>query len=221
MKSSKTNIDLAFITEMIKNGTDMSNIVSDDGQTPLHVVAAYNRSNLIYECIEKGCKVNAKDDELVTPLHLAAYKNSAESASMLLEYGADFDAVDFLGRTPLHLAAANGNEEIIAMLLDAGADIDIAIHGEYSYIDIGNIPINAKASDVAYIAGHYNCAVMIMSWKRISYAKLVAENIKLQCENLRLKAKLREIGLKDWHNDLENQLELPLFRDKKQNIIYH
>ena len=59
--------------------------------------------------LEKGAKLDQRDDEGATPLHWAArYGASPEFFDMLLAHGAKLDAKDRRGKTPLHYAKAVG-----------------------------------------------------------------------------------------------------------------
>ena len=77
---------------------------------PLHVAARYESLEAAVLLIERGAKVDAKDDIGWTPLHYALLKGmdrpAFRTAKMLLEHGADANAATAaVGWTPLHLAA--------------------------------------------------------------------------------------------------------------------
>ncbi len=79
--------------------------------------------------IERGAKVNQKDDYGQTPLHCAAENacgaESCRIAALLLEHGADVNARAKYrepGRTALECAVLGGRTELVRLLLEHGAD---------------------------------------------------------------------------------------------------
>jgi hypothetical protein len=91
-----------------------------DGQTPLHVAAAFGNVKVIQICVElTGCSVWIRDLQGRTPLHIAASKNQDEVCSylrtqMFAEKNKDpvgiHAPIDLAGTTPLGQAkiAAKG-----------------------------------------------------------------------------------------------------------------
>ncbi|KAG6772091.1 hypothetical protein POTOM_023487 [Populus tomentosa] len=77
-------------------------------QTPLHVSAGYNRSEIIKFLLDwQGAeKVELEPRNMYgeTPLHMAAKNSCSEAARLLLAHGAIIEAKANNGMTPLHLA---------------------------------------------------------------------------------------------------------------------
>ncbi|XP_072998834.1 uncharacterized protein [Typha latifolia] len=99
-------------------------------QTPLHVAAGYNNTNIVKFLLEcKGPEVlelEAKNMYGETPLHMAAKNSSCGSAKLLLEHGAALEAKANNGMTPLHLAVWHafqaGDCDTVCILLGYNAD---------------------------------------------------------------------------------------------------
>lgn len=77
-------------------------------QTPLHVSAGYNRSEIVkflldWPGVDKA-ELEAKNMYGETPLHMAAKNGCSDAARLLLAHGAYIEAKANNGMTPLHLA---------------------------------------------------------------------------------------------------------------------
>ena len=59
-----------------------------NGQSPLHVAAAYGRTNIVEFLIEMGENVNIKDKTAKTPLHIAAQNGYKDTVEVLLKNNA-------------------------------------------------------------------------------------------------------------------------------------
>ena len=86
------------------------------GRTPISVAASSGSDKTVQVLIEKGCNINAKDENGRTPLHwIAMCKDKSIVASLLIEHGCDLDPKDVNDQTPLHVAANCGFEEMAAL----------------------------------------------------------------------------------------------------------
>ncbi len=74
--------------------------------------------------LDRGARIEARDDEGQTALLRAVACGRAEAASLLLDRGSSVDASDSRGRTGLILAAEAGRSAIAGLLLDRGARIE-------------------------------------------------------------------------------------------------
>ena len=72
--------------------------------TPLHIAAAENRSEIAELLIKEGSDVNATNIQGRTCLHMAIFSCAPDILQMLILHGADVNAIDELGSTPLHIA---------------------------------------------------------------------------------------------------------------------
>ncbi|KAJ3692221.1 hypothetical protein LUZ60_012571 [Juncus effusus] len=99
-------------------------------QTPIHVAAGYNRSEIVKFLLEwKGSEMIQLETINMygeTPLHMATKNSSFESAKLLVEHGASLDAKANNGMSPLHLAVWDaiiaGDCRTVEMLLEHNAD---------------------------------------------------------------------------------------------------
>ena len=75
----------------------------------------------VYDLLDFGADVNAKNGYGTTPLHWAARKGHTDVAKLLIEHGADVNAKeDYRGETPLHWAK---DANIAQVLIEHGADV--------------------------------------------------------------------------------------------------
>jgi 26S proteasome non-ATPase regulatory subunit 10 len=61
--------------------------------------------------LERGAKVNVRNDEGRTALHWAAEEGQEEVVGILVEFGGDINARNMFGFTPLHAAALKGTRK--------------------------------------------------------------------------------------------------------------
>ena len=81
----------------------------EDGSTPLHRAAGYNKDpGIISVLLKAGADLKTRDEWGQTPLHEAASSNgNPDVITALLEAGADPQAQDESGRTPGSLLKKN------------------------------------------------------------------------------------------------------------------
>jgi ankyrin repeat protein len=95
------------------------------GRTPLHLAAESADADIVKLLLDKGAKVDEKDDESgFTPLHHAARFGKIDVAELLIARGADINTKDKQGHTPLQVAV-NHDYKVVELLLNKGADSGI------------------------------------------------------------------------------------------------
>ncbi|WP_377865398.1 ankyrin repeat domain-containing protein [Bacillus sp. R86525] len=116
--------DKEKVEELIKMDPSVVNEFSEDGWTPLHLVAYFGQKELASFLLEQGADIHirAKNENENTPLQAAIANKQSELVALLIEKGSDVNAVQSGGWTGLHEAALLGNEEIIILLLENGAN---------------------------------------------------------------------------------------------------
>jgi len=119
-------------------------------QTPLHMAAWFDSTEIARLLLDRGARVDAEDDEKETPLHRAAYSGRTAVARLLIDRGANVNAEDGDKWTPLHMAARNGHTEVAKLLILNGADPFKAFDDPNVIIDffdgsIGWMPEELKA----------------------------------------------------------------------------
>lgn len=103
-----------------------------DKNRPLHYFCqkfkSPNCSEPFQLFVEKGCNVNAQNNNGETPMHKAIFNNSVRllMVDLLLKNGADVNLLNNLGESALHYAVRLGRDDLVSVLLRAGADVTIA-----------------------------------------------------------------------------------------------
>lgn len=116
--------DAERLRVLLDLSTDLLDLRSADGFTPLHYACFFGHENAALLLIERGADVNspAHNPSRVYPLHSAAACQSVAIVKCLLDNGADPDVQQQGGYTALMSAAIHGNRRLIKVLLEAGAD---------------------------------------------------------------------------------------------------
>lgn len=78
--------------------------------------------------IEKGCDVNAQNNNGETPMHKAIFNNSVRllMVDLLLKNKANVNLLNSLGESALHYAVRLGRADLVSVLLQNGADTTVA-----------------------------------------------------------------------------------------------
>jgi len=107
--------------------TDLVNIHSKDGFTPLSLAAFFNQTEIAKLLVKKGADPNlsATNPSKVNALHSAIAKENYELCEILIEKGANVNAVQVQNVTALHSAVHRGNLELTKLLIENGASIEL------------------------------------------------------------------------------------------------
>ena len=117
--------DVDRLTELLDGDGELVQAWSEDGFTPLHLAAFFNRGTAVRHLLDCGADVGAvaRNPMSVQPLHSAVAAGSMEVVAALLVAGADPNARQEGGFTPLMGAAKEDPEGDMARLLkDHGAE---------------------------------------------------------------------------------------------------
>jgi ankyrin repeat protein len=94
-------------------------------RTPLIDAIQFHQTDVVKLLIEKGAKVNAKDEFGDIPLHYAALSANVEVVELLIAKGTNVNAKGYWRYTPLHNAAKTGSKDVIDLLLKNGAKVNV------------------------------------------------------------------------------------------------
>src|ERR1700690_2371493 len=97
--------DIAAVQQNLAAGTDINGKEPAGGSTPLMVAALLGRTEAATLLIQKGARLDAKNNDGSTALHVAAFFCQPETAQLLLDKGADVNAKNNRGETPLDLVS--------------------------------------------------------------------------------------------------------------------
>ncbi|KAF4631245.1 hypothetical protein G7Y89_g6885 [Cudoniella acicularis] len=116
------------------------NAKSEEGQTAMHLAAAFGHTESLTRLIEASGLTMERDAAGRTPLHLAASNGHQEIVAALLQQKVDPDSIDKETYTALHYAAEGGYQDVTKVLLAGKADADAGI-------DLGCTPIHLAAQE--------------------------------------------------------------------------
>jgi ankyrin repeat protein len=117
--------DVDRLTELLDGDPELVRAWSEDGYTPLHLAAFFDRGKAVRLLLDRGADVGAvsRNDMKVQPLHSAVAADSRDVAAALLAGGADPNARQEGGFTPLMAAEQNEEEgDMVRLLMDHGAE---------------------------------------------------------------------------------------------------
>jgi len=120
--------DQILISILKWEGIDVD-VENADKNRPLHYFCqkfkSPNCSEPFQLFIEKGCNVNAQNNNGETPLHKAIFNNYVRllMVDLLLKNGANVNLNNSMGESALHYAVRLGRDDLVSVLLRAGADV--------------------------------------------------------------------------------------------------
>ena len=114
----------AKATDMLgKGGPNLIDTADvSNGERAMHIVVRERDLNWVGFLIQKGARVDLKDNQGNTPLMVAARIGNLEAARLLLAKGAQLNASNSTGETPLIMAVQRRDVPMTRLLLTEGAD---------------------------------------------------------------------------------------------------
>ncbi|CAG8575033.1 13340_t:CDS:2, partial [Racocetra fulgida] len=134
-----------IVKTLIKREINVNVIITNQGDTTLHMAAYYGQIEVVKTLIEHRANVNAVDSFGNSILYLATIKRHIEVCKILIKYGANFNATDkngqaiksllkkhkdkvniadTNGKTALHWAAEYGHTTVVEILIKYKAEIN-------------------------------------------------------------------------------------------------
>lgn len=98
------------------DGADDEHVDLMTGGTLLHRACGDGSSEIVELLIQRGCNVNAIDQNNSTPLHYACIGGHSDVVEILLSADADVFCVDSKGATPYDLARLQGHGKVLSTL---------------------------------------------------------------------------------------------------------
>lgn len=116
--------NVPLVKALLNAGAEVNVKDGTYGRPPLIWASEAKKRNTSRVLLERGARINARDDNGDTALHAAALYADPALVDLLLSYGASGNVKDSIGQTPLHNAARHGQPEITRLLLRHGSDIN-------------------------------------------------------------------------------------------------
>lgn len=104
----------------IEAGMPPDSYRKNDGFTPLHAAAAYGRTAVVKQLLDKGADVNVRDKEGQTALMKAVWNNHADVVAVLLQKGAVLPVNDVKGNNAVSMAKVRNDRKVLEALVKAG-----------------------------------------------------------------------------------------------------
>lgn len=92
------------------------------GERAVHIVVKERDMSWLGFLIQKGARIDLKDNQGNTPLMVAARIGNVDAARLLIARGANLNAANSLGETPLIMAVQRRDSPMTRLLLTQGAD---------------------------------------------------------------------------------------------------
>jgi uncharacterized protein len=92
------------------------------GERGVHIVVRERDMSWLGFLIQKGARIDLKDNQGNTPLMIAARIGNVDAARLLIARGANLNSTNSLGETPLIMAVQRRDPAMTRLLLTQGAD---------------------------------------------------------------------------------------------------
>lgn len=114
--------DAPAVQRLLEERAD-PNVVSDAGQSALHIAASEDHVGVARMLLTAGADLELADRAGARALHLAVHAGSEAGAGLLLRMNANVNQTDGSGRTALHVAVQERQGQLVELLLAQGADV--------------------------------------------------------------------------------------------------
>jgi len=119
--------DMDAVRRFIAEGVNVTEKSTLNEPGPLMAAAMGGQADVVTFLLDKGFKVDERNEQRQTALMVAAAAGQAEVVKVLLDRGANINAQDAHRRTALNHAVSvgRGHVEVVKVLLEKGADIEV------------------------------------------------------------------------------------------------
>jgi len=134
MVAGDNDASLAIRKMLLDAGAKVNQTTDKRGRTALHKDAITGNNRAVQLLLDRGAKVDVRDNDGKTPLLDAVYSAQIETVKILLQAGADIKARDKRGNTVLHIVKYGFSGEdvvpVAKLLVEHGADINAVSDAE-------------------------------------------------------------------------------------------
>jgi len=123
--SSAAAGDVKKVAMFVKSNIESVNSLDKGNNTPLHLAAEFNKTDVLLFLVSKKSEINAKNVYGNTPLHTAVMYNSFEAAKFLISKGAKVNIENENHSTPFHEAVERCHIDMVKLLISNGVDVNI------------------------------------------------------------------------------------------------
>lgn len=109
--SDVENGDKKGIAAILKKWPDMVHYNFNNGMTPMHLAAAYEKPDVMELLLQWGANINIQDDNKETPFHYACKYGKDISIQFLIDHGADCHALNNNERMPFDFYSDDEGEK--------------------------------------------------------------------------------------------------------------
>lgn len=119
--------NLAELSRLLKNGTDVNARQGGRGSTVLNTAVVYGQLKVAQLLIENGADVTLANGDGNTALHIASFFTYRELVELLLKNGASLKAKNKSGETPLDVVAGAWNAQLETTYRNVGNAVGLKL----------------------------------------------------------------------------------------------
>lgn len=144
---------ILIVKTLLNYGANINAKNKKYGATPLHLAVEHGSLEVVYHLLERGAKLEEKDNEGLNAIHYGAIGGRVEAIRILLHKGGDIRREDKNGMRPIHYAAYCGRRAAIDFLLNTQDESG-------NKADINSIEKDGKTPLYLAIEQHLNPQIM-------------------------------------------------------------
>ncbi|XP_067454225.1 CARD- and ANK-domain containing inflammasome adapter protein [Thunnus thynnus] len=142
--------EVALANDLL-NDTNI-NTVNSSNETLLHVAAEHGHLSIIELLLQRGARLDLKDNKGHTALHRAASRGHTEIVRALIKAGTLNYTLDLQGKTPIHLAAENEHLNSVKVLVKEEAEQSES-HTQDTFLHMAAMEDNSRLAEMLLQSG--------------------------------------------------------------------